>query len=55
MGNAQALFEAIRLGGDRQNARILRFSFPHDDGPSATLLANRLEADGLLYGFRATL
>jgi hypothetical protein len=39
MGNAQALFEAIRFGGDRQNARILRFSFPHDDGPSAPLIA----------------
>lgn len=56
MGNAQALFEAIRLGGDRQNARILRLSFPHDDGPSATLLANRLEADeGLSRDFTYTL
>ncbi|CDG83226.1 type VI secretion system Vgr family protein [Janthinobacterium agaricidamnosum] len=33
------------LAQDRQHKRILRLSFPHNDGPSALLLANRLEAD----------
>jgi hypothetical protein len=28
------------LVGDAQNKRILRVSFPHDDGPAAQLLAN---------------
>jgi type VI secretion system secreted protein VgrG len=32
------------LLGDRQHRRILRLSFPHNDGPPATLLANRLDA-----------
>jgi type VI secretion system secreted protein VgrG len=30
--------------GDAQNKRILRVSFPHDDGPDAQLLANQLDA-----------
>jgi type VI secretion system secreted protein VgrG len=29
----------------RQNSRILRLSFPNNDGPNAILLANRLEGD----------
>ncbi|CDG82913.1 type VI secretion system Vgr family protein [Janthinobacterium agaricidamnosum] len=33
------------LSGSRQHQRILRLSFPNDDGPDAVLLANRLEAD----------
>src|SRR5580693_9337946 len=28
----------------RQNNRILRLSFPHDDGPQAQLLVNKLDA-----------
>ncbi|WP_211441417.1 type VI secretion system Vgr family protein [Collimonas humicola] len=28
----------------RQNSRILRLSFPHDDGPQAQLLVNKLDA-----------
>src|ERR1700730_17817669 len=28
----------------RQNKRILRLSFPHDDGPHAQLLVNKLNA-----------
>jgi len=32
------------LVGDVQNKRILRVSFPHDDGPDAQLLANQLDA-----------
>lgn len=31
------------LLNDPQHNRILRLSFPHDDGPAATLLANRLD------------
>lgn len=30
--------------GDRQHKRLLRLSFPNGDGPTATLLVNRLEA-----------
>ncbi|SFC33260.1 contractile injection system protein, VgrG/Pvc8 family, partial [Collimonas sp. OK412] len=32
------------LIGGRQTNRILRLSFPHDDGPSAQLLVNKLDA-----------
>ncbi|WP_442782728.1 type VI secretion system Vgr family protein [Collimonas fungivorans] len=44
MGNAQALLDALRLGGSRQHNRILRLSFPHNDGPQAQLLVNKLDA-----------
>jgi len=44
------------LGGDRQNNRILRLSFPNGDGPDATLLVNVLEAsEGLSRPFEYTL
>ncbi len=37
----------------RQNNRLLRLSFPHDDGPAAILLANRLDArESLSRDFR---
>ncbi|WP_426318679.1 type VI secretion system Vgr family protein [Pseudoduganella sp. R-43] len=39
----------------RQNNRILRLSFPNNDGPHSLLLANRLEADeGLSRDFEYT-
>jgi type VI secretion system secreted protein VgrG len=44
MGHAQALLDALQSGGSRQHNRILRLSFPHDDGPEAQLLVNRLDA-----------
>jgi type VI secretion system secreted protein VgrG len=44
MGNAQALLDALRLGSGRQHNRILRLSFPHNDGPQAQLLVNKLDA-----------
>ncbi|MGB7195217.1 MAG: type VI secretion system Vgr family protein [Collimonas pratensis] len=44
MRHAQALLEALRSGGNRQYNRILRLSFPHNDGPQAQLLVNRLDA-----------
>jgi type VI secretion system secreted protein VgrG len=38
--------------GDRQHRRTLRLSFPHNDGPPATLLANWLdESEGLSRDF----
>ena len=43
------------LLGDRQHARLLRLSFPHDDGPQAQLLVNKIEADeGLSRDFEYT-
>ncbi|MFB9246467.1 type VI secretion system Vgr family protein [Massilia antarctica] len=33
-----------RLIGERQHNRLLRLSFPNDDGPGAALLVNRLDA-----------
>lgn len=32
------------FGADSQNARLLRFDFPRQDGPDAVLLVNRLQA-----------
>jgi type VI secretion system secreted protein VgrG len=44
------------LGGQRQNNRILRLSFPAGDGPDATLLVNALDAsEGLSRPFDYTL
>jgi len=44
------------LGGERQNNRILRLSFPAGDGPDATLLVNALDAsEGLSRPFDYTL
>ncbi|NHZ93318.1 type VI secretion system tip protein VgrG [Massilia sp. CCM 8733] len=38
--------------GDRQHGRLLRLSFPHDDGPFAPLLVNQLHAsEGLSRPF----
>ncbi|WP_354684941.1 type VI secretion system tip protein TssI/VgrG [Cupriavidus necator] len=44
------------MNGQRQNKRLLRLSFPHDDGPAGALMvANRLEAsEGLSRDFRFT-
>ena len=43
------------LGGDPQHNRLLVLDFPHKDGPSAMLLANRLDAyEGLSRDFRFT-
>lgn len=55
MVNPQALLDAIRLGG-RQHNRILRLSFPHDDGPQAQLLMNKFDAvESLLHDFSFTI
>lgn len=35
----------LALAQQRQHNRILRLSFPHNDGPDALLLANRIDAD----------
>ena len=35
----------LALAQERQHKRLLRLSFPRNDGPEAVLLANRLEAD----------
>ena len=44
------------LGGERQNNRILRLSFPAGDSPDATLLVNALDAsEGLSRPFDYTL
>ena len=42
MSNIVRLF--MGLIADRQYNRILRLSFPHDDGPKAQLLPNKLDA-----------
>ncbi len=42
MGKALQLLHALL--GDRQHDRLLRLSFPHDDGPEGELLVNSLEA-----------
>ncbi|NHZ91862.1 hypothetical protein F2P45_23060 [Massilia sp. CCM 8733] len=40
------------LISDRQHDRLLRLSFPHDDGPAAQLLVNAIEAsEGLSRPF----
>ncbi|CBJ35862.1 hypothethical protein (plasmid) [Ralstonia solanacearum PSI07] len=51
---AQAL-QAL-MHGQRQNKRLLRLSFPHDDAPAGALMvANRLEAyEGLSRDFQFT-
>ena len=37
----------------RQNNRLLRLSFPHEDGPAALMVANRLDAtESLSRDFR---
>jgi type VI secretion system secreted protein VgrG len=42
----------LALAQDRQHKRLLRLSFPRNDGPQAVLLANRLDADeGLARDF----
>lgn len=53
MGNfPRSLKERIR---DRQNTRILRLAFPHDDGPASELLVNSLDArEGLSRDFEFT-
>ncbi len=33
---------------ERQNKRILRLSFPHDDAPAADLLVNKIDANECL-------
>jgi len=38
----------LALLAGRQQARLLRLSFPHDDGPAAPLLVERLQADEYL-------
>lgn len=45
------------LDAQRQQGRLLKLSFPHDDGPAGTLLvANRLDADeGLSRDFQFTI
>lgn len=35
----------LALAQERQHKRLLRLSFPRNDGPEAVLLANRLDAD----------
>jgi type VI secretion system secreted protein VgrG len=56
MGKIEALLDALRLGGSRQHNRILRLSFPHDDGPHAQLLVNKLDAvESLSRDFSFTL
>ena len=53
MSNESRTFMA--LVQDRQNKRILRLLFPHDDGPKTLLMANRLEAkEGLSRDFEYT-
>jgi type VI secretion system secreted protein VgrG len=53
MSSMSQSLQALAQG--RQNNRILRLSFPHDDGPHTTLLANRLEAlEGLSRDFDYT-
>ncbi|MYN20131.1 type VI secretion system tip protein VgrG [Rugamonas sp. FT107W] len=53
MSSLSEMISAFAHG--RQNNRILRLSFPHDDGPHSTLLANRLEAsEGLSRDFEYT-
>ena len=44
------------MSGQRQNKRLLRLSFPHDDAPAGALMvANRLEAyEGLSRDFQYT-
>lgn len=54
MGNLLSLTLASLLQ-DRQHNRILRLSFPNQDGPHAVLMANRLDADeGLSRDFTYT-
>ncbi len=44
------------LLGERQNARLIRLSFPKKDGPSSELLVNRFEGfESISRGFRFTL
>jgi type VI secretion system secreted protein VgrG len=53
MGNALRSLQELLI--DRQHARILRLTFPHDDGPASELLVNKLEADeGLSRDFEFT-
>jgi type VI secretion system secreted protein VgrG len=53
MINATKLFADLMLG--RQYNRLLRLSFPNDDGPSSQLLLNRLDAtEGLSRNFKFT-
>jgi type VI secretion system secreted protein VgrG len=43
------------LLGTAQTNRLLRLSFPHEDGPRALMLINRLDAtEGLSRDFRDT-
>ena len=42
----------LALSGDRQNKRLLRLRFPHDDGPAALMVVNSLDAvEGLSRDF----
>lgn len=53
MSSLSQTIQALAQG--RQHNRILRLSFTHGDGPSATLLANRLDAvEGLSRDFEYT-
>ncbi|MDQ1835221.1 type VI secretion system Vgr family protein [Massilia scottii] len=40
----KAVAEIQQMIGDRQHNRLLRLSFPNDDGPGATLLVNSIDA-----------
>ncbi|NKI68178.1 type VI secretion system tip protein VgrG [Collimonas pratensis] len=56
MGHAQTLLEALQTGRNLQHNRILRLSFPHNDGPDAQLLVNKLDAvESLSRDFSFTL
>lgn len=51
-----AISSVLLSGDQRQHNRIMRLSFPHDDGPSAALLVNAIEAsEGLSRPFVYTL
>jgi len=53
MSSLSQIISALPYG--RQTNRLLRLSFPNNDGPHATLLANRLEAEeGLSRDFSFT-
>ena len=53
--NTPAPASLLALMNDRQTRRLMRLSFPHNDGPDALLLVNRLDAaEALSRDFRFT-